>query len=166
VTKDAPVQDSYHPWTTYIAAREEARRRGDRKVGTEHLLLGLLQEPDLPQALGTDLDAARRELDALDDQALAALGLGPDVSVPQIPSGAGMRPPRPTLRAVLHDRLPLTPAAKTALRTTEKDMRRRRRVYPRQVLVALLELEPPDPAAQLLSALGVDRTTARARLTA
>jgi len=27
--------DEYHPWSTYIAAREEARRRGDRTIGTE-----------------------------------------------------------------------------------------------------------------------------------
>jgi len=115
-------------------------------------------------SLSVDLETARRALDTLDDQALATVGLGPEVSVPPIPSRAGGRPPKPTLRAVLHDRLPLTPAAKTALRTTEKDMRRRRPVDPRQVLVALLDLEPPDPAAQLLTALGVDREAVRAQL--
>lgn len=40
---------------TYIRAREEARRRGDIKVGTEHLLLGLLHDHDIGSALGTDL---------------------------------------------------------------------------------------------------------------
>jgi hypothetical protein len=43
-------------------------------------------------------------------------------------------------------------------------MRRRRPVDPWQVLVALLALEPPDPAAQLLTALGVDREAVRAQL--
>jgi hypothetical protein len=64
--------DAYHPWSTYIDAREEARRRGDRKVGTEHLLLGLLREPVLAQALGCDLQTARDALAALDHDALAA----------------------------------------------------------------------------------------------
>jgi|HubBroStandDraft_6_1064221.scaffolds.fasta_scaffold26237_5 hypothetical protein len=38
-------RERYHPWSTYIAAREEARRRGDRRVGTEHLLVALLENP-------------------------------------------------------------------------------------------------------------------------
>jgi hypothetical protein len=153
----------YHPWTTYIAAREEARRRGDRKVGTDHLLLGLLQEPGVPELLGIDVETARAALDQLDDQALAAVGLGADLHVPAIPSRAGMRPPRPTLRAVLHDRMPLTPAAKAALQSTEKDIRRGRPVNPRIVLTALLDLDSPDPAADLLDAIGVDRSVVRAR---
>ena len=47
MTKHPKPADAYHPWRTYIDAREEARRRGDRKVGTEHLILGLLREPVL-----------------------------------------------------------------------------------------------------------------------
>ena len=34
------------------AAREEARRRGDRRVGTEHLLLALLEDPAIEAVLG------------------------------------------------------------------------------------------------------------------
>jgi hypothetical protein len=30
-----------------VCAREETRRRGDRRVDTEHLVLGLLREPDV-----------------------------------------------------------------------------------------------------------------------
>ena len=40
----------YSPWSTYIDAREEARRRGDRKVGPRPDL-GLLREPVVAQAL-------------------------------------------------------------------------------------------------------------------
>ena len=43
--ENRPADDGYHPWTTYIDARQEARRRGDHKVGTEHLVLALLMEP-------------------------------------------------------------------------------------------------------------------------
>ena len=42
-------------------AAQEARRRGDRRLGTDHLLLGLLCDPDssAAAALGVDLAAAR-----------------------------------------------------------------------------------------------------------
>ena len=44
-SESRPADDGYHPWTTYVDARQEARRRGDHKVGTEHLVLALLMEP-------------------------------------------------------------------------------------------------------------------------
>jgi hypothetical protein len=43
-------------------------------------------------------------------------------------------------------------------------MRRGRSVAPQRVLLALLELESPDPAVALLAALGVDRGAVRAAL--
>ena len=64
MTKHSKPADAYHPWSTYIDAREEARRGGDRKVGTEHLILGLLREPVLARALGCDLQTARDALEA------------------------------------------------------------------------------------------------------
>ena len=45
----------FKPWATAVYAREEARRRGNRRVGTEDLVLGLLREPDVAQQLGRDL---------------------------------------------------------------------------------------------------------------
>jgi hypothetical protein len=74
------------------------------------------------------------------------------------------RPSRPTFRAVLRDRLPMTPAAKTALEKSSKELRRGHHLGPQRVLLTLLELEPPDPAAELIAALGVDRAAARQRL--
>ena len=85
MTKHSKPADAYHPWRTYIDAREEARRRGDRKVGTEHLILGLLMEPVVEQALGCDLQTARDALDAMDQDALAAVGIGAGFSAPPIP---------------------------------------------------------------------------------
>ncbi len=50
------------------SAAEEARRRGGRRLGTDHLLLGLLHDPDCAaaRALQVDLTCARNALDALD----------------------------------------------------------------------------------------------------
>jgi hypothetical protein len=72
---------------------------------------------------------------------------------------------KPTIKAVLRDRLPLTPAAKGALRTSRRAMTRNDRVGAQHaVLTALLDLQPPDHAATLFSALGVDRGAVRARI--
>ncbi|MYS42867.1 hypothetical protein GTY23_16820, partial [Streptomyces sp. SID5998] len=40
------------------SAVDEASLRGDRRIGTEHLLLGVLHEPGAARALGADLDSA------------------------------------------------------------------------------------------------------------
>ncbi len=58
-------------------ATEEARRRGDRRLGTDHLLLALLHDPDSgpARALGVDLESARAASDALDRAALTAVGI-------------------------------------------------------------------------------------------
>jgi len=165
MTKHSKPADAWNPWSTYIDAREEARRRGDRKVGTEHLVLGLLREPVLAQALGCDLQTARDALDAMDHDALAAVGIGAAFNAPPIPIDEPIkRPSRPTLKAVLRDRLPMTPAAKTALEKSYKEIRCDHHIGPQQVLLTVLELEPPDPAAELIAALGVDRAAARQRL--
>ena len=157
--------NEYHPWATYIYAREEARALGDRRVGTEHLVLGLLREPALADAVGHDLTSARETLAAMDRAALTAVGLPAGLDAPAIP----MREPsnlagRPKLKAVLADRLPLTPGAKHALQVTGKDLRRGRSVDPSQVMLAILSLGAPDPAAALLDELGVDRAAVRERL--
>ncbi len=165
MTKRSKPADWYLPWSTYIDAREEARRCGDRKVGTEHLILALLRQPVLAQALGCDLHTARDALDAMDRDALAAVGIGAGFNAPPIPiDEPTQRPSRPTLKAVLRDRLPMTPAAKTALEKSYKEIRRGHQDFPQQVLLTVLELKPPDPAAELIAALGVDRAAARQHL--
>jgi hypothetical protein len=161
---------AYHPWTTYIVAREEARRRGDRKVGTEHLLLALLSEPDLSGLLDVTVEEARAALDALDLQAFAAIGLDARLDLPPLPSTPlAELPHKPTLRAVLKGRLPMTPTAKKMLQASRNGTRRGRadpdtRYVARNVLAALLELERPDPAAELLAGLGVEPAATRERL--
>ncbi len=165
MTKRSKPADAWNPWSTYIDAREEARRRGDRKVGTEHLILGLLHEPVPAQALGCDLQTARDALDAMDHDALAAIGIGAAFNAPPIPIDEPIRrSARAAFKAALRDRSPMTPAAKTAMEDAYKETRRGHGAGPQQVLLTLLELKPPDPAAELLAALGVDRAAARQRL--
>jgi hypothetical protein len=165
MTKHSKPADAYNPWSLYIDAREEARRRGDRKVGTEHLILGLLSEPVMAQALGCDLQAARDALDAMDHDALAAVGIGAAFNAPPIPIDEPIKlSSRAAFKAALRDRLPMTPAAKTALEESWKERRRGHPIPLQQVLLTVLELDPPDPAAELIAALGVDRAAVRQRL--
>jgi hypothetical protein len=158
--------ERYHPWSTYIFAREEARRRGDRKVGTEHLLVALLTDPAVAGVLGSDAQRARSALEAMDDQALAAIGMEAVPAVPALaPADPKSIPPRPTLAKVLRGRLPLTPSAKRVLQASSKGMRRGRpHPGPEHVLAVLLELASPDPVADLLGTLGVEPGAVRERL--
>jgi hypothetical protein len=157
------IYHPWNPWATYVAAREEARCRGDRRVGTEHLLVALWLEPDLASVLGTAVDAARAGLATLDRQALAAVGVGTQIeeTVPAPRTGPSRRP---TLKAVLQGRLPLTPVAKKVLEASWKATRGRRQLGEKYLLASLLELERPDPAAELLAHLGIDPAAAGKRL--
>ncbi|MDT7797686.1 MAG: hypothetical protein QOI78_1119 [Actinomycetota bacterium] len=134
------------------AALEESRRRGDRRLGTEHLLLGLLHDDACAQALGLDLATARAALDRLDREALAALGI--DVE--------GLRPAAvPQKRAKLTLGA-LTSNARAVVNEAIRGVPRRR--DPAELLRVLLSVTPPDPAADLFAALGVDREEVRRRL--
>jgi ATP-dependent Clp protease ATP-binding subunit ClpA len=137
------------------AAAEEARRRGDRRLGTDHLLLGLLHDPagEPARALGVGLESARAADNTLDRVALAAVGVeaaGLTLPAGTAPSG------RPALtsgaRAVFKRAIDTARPTKTG------------RIAARHLLLALLDRERPDPAAELLHALGVDRSVVRARL--
>lgn len=132
------------------AALEESRRRGDRRLGTEHLLLGLLHDPDCARALGTDLTAARAALDRLDRAALAALGIDVD----------GLRPAEVPPRRGKPGAL--TSGARAVVNEAIRGVPRPRE--PGRLLQALVRLAPPDPAADLLVELGVDRDAVRRRL--
>ena len=175
MTAKANKVGGFNPWATYVYAREEARRRGDRRVGTEHLLLGLLRAPEVAQVLGCDLGEAREALDAMDRDALVAVGIDRALDAPPVPTrepalGGG----RAIVKAILTDHLPATPVAKRVMEEAAKDRRHRRgsgapwepspRWSRERVLTALLSLEAPDPGAALLDALGIDRAAAGARL--
>jgi hypothetical protein len=131
-------------------------------VGTDYLLLGLLRDPEIEAALGVTLASARTALASLDGQALEAVGVAADFDAPLLSERE--LPAKPTIKAVWKDRLPLTPAAKTALQEAAKPMRRRQHITPQQVLLVLLENRQPDPAATLFAALGINSTAVRERL--
>jgi ATP-dependent Clp protease ATP-binding subunit ClpA len=138
-------------------AAEEAQRRGDRRLGTDHLLLGLLHHPDAvaARALSVDLEAARAASAELDRAALAAVG---------IDAGHLSAAPRP-----VHIRRlpPLTSGARAVLKRSIEERRpdKSRRIQTRHLVLALLTRERPDPAAELLAALGIDPAETRDRLT-
>ncbi|MEU6641672.1 Clp protease N-terminal domain-containing protein [Saccharomonospora sp. NPDC046836] len=136
----------------YLDANAEAVRRGDRKVGTEHVLLALLGDPGsvTGQALGVSLIEAREVLERLDRDALASVGVQAAYAGPVFPGRED-------------DRLPLTPAAKTVF-TGLRTQAGRDRIGVHHVLLGLLARTGPDPAAVLLDALGVERPAVRARL--
>jgi ATP-dependent Clp protease ATP-binding subunit ClpA len=137
-------------------AVDEAARRGDRRVGTEHMLLGLLAAPvgEIADALGIDLARARTELAAMDAQALASVGVDVPDALGALPLGRGTQ------------RLPFTAGAREvlagSLRIAAVD--RGRRIEPRHVLLALLGRPAPDPAAVLMARLGIDPVVVRQRL--
>jgi hypothetical protein len=62
------------------------------------------------------------------------------------------------------DRLRMTPAAKKVLEEAVKPNHRKTQVTAQQVLAQILSLQPPDPAAVLLGALGVNTSEVRRRL--
>src|SRR6516225_5982938 len=95
MTTESVVPEVLHVWAVYLRASEEARRRGDRRTGTDHLLLGLLEDPSVEVMLGVSLQQARQALESLDHEALGALGLEPGTDAPPLPMRAV--PKKPTL---------------------------------------------------------------------
>jgi hypothetical protein len=165
MTTESVVPEVLHVWALYLQASEEARRRGDRRTGTDHLLLGLLEDPSIEVVLGVSLQQARQALESLDQEALGALGMVAGTDAPALPMRAV--PKKPTLRAVMkRDRLRMTPAAKKVLEDAVKPNRRKTQVTAQQVLARILPLQPPDPAAVLLGALGVNESEVLRRLDA
>ncbi len=163
MTTESVAPTVLHPWSIYMRASEEARSRGDRRTGTDHIVLALLEDPSVEVLLGASLERARQSLESLDQEALGLLGLGSGTGVPLLP----MRPvpKRPTIRAVMSgDRPRLTPAAKRVLEAAVRPMRRKTEVTAEQVLAQILTLLPPDPSAVLLRALGVEPSEVRRRM--
>src|ERR1700728_4590422 len=165
MTTDSAAPEVLHGWHVYLQASEEARRRGDRRTVTDHVLLALLEDPSIEAVLGVTLQQARQAQESLDQEALSALGLRSSTDAPPLPMRAV--PEKPTIRDIAKkDRLRMTPAAKKVLEDASKPNRRRLYVTGQQVLAQILTLQPPDPAAVLLGALGVNTPEVRRRLDA
>ncbi len=165
MTTEPVAPETLHAWNIYLRASEEARRRGDRRIGTDHLLLALLDDPSIEAVLGVSLQQARQALESLDHEALIVLGMGSGTDVPPLPMRAV--PKKPRIRDIAQkDRLRMAPAAKKVLEEASKPNRRRLQITAQQVLAQILTLQPPDPAAVLLGALGVNTSEVRRRLDA
>jgi hypothetical protein len=165
MTTESVVPEVLHVWAIYLQASEEARRRGDRRTGTDHILLALLEDPSIEALLGVSLQQARQTLESLDHEALAALGLGSGTDAPELPMRAV--PKKPRIRDVAQkDRLRMAPAAKKVLEDSVKPNRRKTQVTAQQLLAQILTLQPPDPSAVLLGALGVNASEVRRRVEA
>ena len=124
MTTESVAPEMLHAWAIYLRASEEARRRGDRRTGTDHLLLALLEDPSIEAVLGVSLQQARQALESLDHEALGALGLGSGTDAPALPMRAV--PKKPRIRDVAKkDRLRMTPAAKKVLEEAVKPNRRK-----------------------------------------
>ncbi|MGO9164322.1 MAG: Clp protease N-terminal domain-containing protein [Streptosporangiaceae bacterium] len=138
------------------AAAAEAWRRGDRRLGTDHLLLGLLRhgDPVVLRALPALLGDARAAADALDRAALAAVGVQAAAFgwLPDPPGECPLPPLTSGARAILK-------RAADKARTSPLPG-----IQARHFLLALLSLDRPDPAAELLVALGIQPWEARNRL--
>ena len=165
MTTGSVAPQTLHAWAICLRAMEEARRRGDRRYGTDHILLALLEDPSIEVVLGVSRQQARQALESLDHEALGALGMKSGTDAPPLAMRAV--PKKPRLRGVARkDRLRITPAAKKVLEESSKPKRRRLQVTAQQVLAQILTLQPPDPAAVLLGALGVDSSEVRHRMDA
>jgi hypothetical protein len=126
-------------------------------------LLALFEDPSVEVVLGVSLQQARQALESLDHEALGALGMGSGTDAPSLPMRAV--PKKPTIRDIMQkDRFRMTSAAKKVLEDAVKPNRRKTQVTAQQVLAQILTLQPPDPAAVLLGALGVNTSQVRRRL--
>lgn len=136
-------------------ARYEAAHRGDRRIGSEHLLIAVLHDETLARVVGADAAAARDAADLLDRTALAAIGF--DLG------GA-----KPTGGPIPSSRLALTSGSKAVIQQTLANAatEKARRMTTRHILLALLDRRDPDPAAALFAALDVDQCDVRERLRA
>jgi Clp amino terminal domain, pathogenicity island component len=124
-----------------MAAQNEARAAGNAEIHPEHLVLGLLTEPDAVAA--ESIVAQGVPLETVRQTAAATLPAATD----QVP-----------------DLIPFDPRAKKALELTFREALRMGHNYigTEHILLALLELED---GAGVLAGLGIDKATAEADMT-
>lgn len=142
--------------TAVDGARHEAELRGDQRIGTDHLLIALLQDAAVAQVTGIDALVARQTADQLDREALAAIGITLADWQPDRRAAPGKRVRFMTAGAktVLGHALAVAAAEKAPAITS------------RHMLLALLDQHEPDPATTLLAALPLDQAALRLRLAA
>ncbi|MCD4851954.1 hypothetical protein LN996_14130 [Arthrobacter sp. AK01] len=134
-------------------AMEEARSRGDKRMGTEHLLLGALHEPGPEAVLGVSLEDARKAASRLDATALKSIGLETkDLKRAAMPT-KGRKPP-------------FSSGAKETMASMLKHAvdQKSRQITAANLIEALLERGEHDPVSALFDELRIDRSAVRKRL--
>jgi ATP-dependent Clp protease ATP-binding subunit ClpA len=160
-----------------VGAQVEAHALGADRIGTEHVLLGMLRAPDSVatrslQRLGVsyaDVLAAVRALPpgAIDAAALAGVGIDLDAVRAQVEASFGpgaLDTPMPRSRA---GHLPFEPSAKKLLEISlrEAAAHKHRRIDTGHLLLAVARLDD-STAHRALSTLGVAPAAARESVTA
>jgi hypothetical protein len=140
------------------AAVDEAWQRGERKVGTDHLLLGLLHDQEVAELLGVTVTTARTALAGLDQAALLQIGL--DVRGLELPAVVPPKRRRPSLAS----NSPTAGFRSVISRAVADNGGRIRGLTPRHLLRSLLTVASSDPAAQVLKQLGIDSSELYTRL--
>ena len=143
------------------AATAIARRRGETRLGTDHLLMGVVTAGiEIARAAGLSVERLQDALDRLDGSALGAFGIDAAPDAWRMPSELAeslrSRPRRHRPKSRRH--LPLSAGAKQSLR---KSLRvaldhRHRRVTTNHLLAALSTAGQNDPAIRLLRTSAVD----------
>ncbi|MFC4908115.1 Clp protease N-terminal domain-containing protein [Actinomadura gamaensis] len=152
------------------AAQEEARSRGDREIGTEHLLFALtraegpageaLRGCGVYRAAAGDAVEALPDASALDAEALRVLGIDLDAvreaAEDAFGPGALDAPPR-ARRNRLKGHIPFKPESKKVLELSLRQSLRLRHDYigSGHILLGLLQ-DQRFPAARALTGAGVD----------
>ena len=125
-----------------VLAQEEARRLDHNYIGTEHILLGLLGEPD--EVAGRILAAVGMSLEGARDEVTAIVGTG---------------------KMSQSGHIPFTPRAKKVLELALREALQLSHNYigTEHILLALLELEN---GTGVLGDLGIDKAAAEATIAA
>lgn len=158
----------------FLDARDEARRAGRDRVGSEHVLLGLLAEPgtaaDALTAAGLDLESMRVRLPrgsheapaGLDAEGLATLGIDLDAVRRATDAAFG---PGALDRAVVpgQSRLPIADDAKAGLAQAVRQAQQlgQREISSGHMLLGLID-QRRNGALTLLTQAGVDIAALRA----
>ena len=132
----------------------ESLRRQDGYVGSEHILLALLSNPNgIGVAVtGISLEEAREALHRMDDQALAAIGISIEA-----PDSMDKR---------RHGRMSVTDSVKRTLADARREAERRgaKAIDTRHFMLAIVNADRPNLALRLLEELGRDPAHIRAQL--
>ena len=135
-------------------AVEEAENRGDSRIGTEHLLMGVARSRSL-EGLMPSVESIRAELDRMDRDALISVGLDPGLIEVTGPAG------RKT-----SGHIPFTSGAKDILKGSLRaalDLGHRH-IGVEHIALALTATDGPDRATGVLRRLDLDPDALRSSL--